>query len=91
MIFFLHYCISCIFFVRNFFLNTENLFPNARLNNLISTIIDLDCCAVLLNIKEVRWSPENVLYDYSVSLQSDVFLKNAGKGPEWSPFFFFFF
>lgn len=54
MIFFLHYCISCIYFVCNFFLNTENLFQNARRNNLISTIIHLDCCAVLLNSKEVR-------------------------------------
>lgn len=78
---FLHYCISCIYFVCNFFLNTENLFHNARHNNLISTIIDLDCCAVLLNSQEVRWSPENVLYDYFFPLQSDVFVKNAGEGP----------
>ena len=86
---FLHDCISCIYFVCNFFLNTENLFQNVRHNNLIRTIIHLDCCAVLLNSKDVRWGPENVLYDYSFSLQSDVFMRNVGKGPEWSSFPFF--
>lgn len=91
MIFFLHYCISCIYFVCNFFLNTENLFRNARHNNLISTIIHLDCCVVLLNSTEVRWSPENVLYNYSFLLQSDGFMKNAGEGLERRFFLIIFF
>lgn len=42
---------------------------------------------VLLNSKEVRWSPENVLYNYSFLLQSDVFMKKAGEGLERRGFF----
>lgn len=50
--FFLRYSISCIYFVCNFFLNTEKLVRNARHNNLISTIIDLDCWWSFVTVRD---------------------------------------
>lgn len=74
----------------NFFLNPENLVPNARLDNSISPITNLDSCVVHLNSKEVRWSPENILDAYSFSLQSAVFMENAGESGVLFLFLFFF-
>lgn len=88
--FFLHYCISCIYFACNFALNPENLVPNNGRDNSIHPITNLDCCVVHLNSKKVRRSPENVLDAYSFSLQSAVFMKNAGESGVLSLFLGFF-